>query len=182
MQGCFFIGEKFIFMWNNLYPDLYLNSIYELEPQFLKDKGIRGIILDMDNTLVPWGSMDIDPEMIKWIKYLKDEGFRLCVVSNNSPVRGENLSSQVGLPGVWNANKPLRKAFRRALKKMELRPEETAAVGDQVFTDVLGGNRLGLFTVLVPQLTSKDFVWTRIMRRLEKIVLRRINTEKVEEK
>ena len=161
-------------IWQNLHPDLMLESIYELDLSFLEEKGIRGVILDMDNTLLPFGTTEVDEQMIQWVESLKEAGYRLCVVSNSAQQKGDNLTSRVGIPAIWHATKPRRGAFRRALQKMELNPEEAVAIGDQVFTDVLGGNRLGLFTILVPQLGSKDFIWTRMMRRLERKVLRQI--------
>ncbi len=164
-------------MWDKLYPNLWINSIYDLETELLREKGISGILIDMDNTLVPWGCYVADAEVVKWIESLKEKGFKLCMVSNSTPSKGKQLSLQLGIPGVWNAVKPRSKAFRRALAKLNVKAEETAVIGDQIFTDVLGGNFLGLFTILVPQLSSRDFVWTKIMRKIEKKVLQRMELE-----
>lgn len=165
-------------MWEKLYPDLFLNEVYELDTNILKEKAIRGIILDMDNTLVAWGSSSIHPRILNWVKGLKEEGFRLFIVSNSTPFKGEKLARELDIPALWHAIKPRKKAFRHALGEMGLKPDETAVIGDQIFTDVLGGNRMGLFTILVPQLSPRDFFGTKIVRMLEKRVLLRIEQKK----
>ena len=157
-----------------LYPQQHLDSIYELDAAALRARGIRGIIADMDNTLVPWNDRAVYPKLASWLAQLKEKGFRLCIVSNNSRERGGQLALDLDIPAIWYAIKPRRRAFRKALRMMELTPQETAVIGDQIFTDVLGGNRLGLYTILVTPITDKEFIWTRLMRRLERYVLRRL--------
>ena len=157
-----------------LYPHQHLNSIYELNAADLHARGIRGIIADMDNTLVPWNDRAVYPRLASWLARLKEKGFRLCIVSNNSRERGGQLALDLDIPAIWYAIKPRRRAFRKALQMMELTPQETAVIGDQIFTDVLGGNRLGLYTILVTPITDKEFIWTRLMRKLERYVLKRL--------
>lgn len=161
---------KFTFM-KLLYPHQHLNSIYELDLAELRSLGIRGIICDMDNTLVPWNDRTVYPRLAAWLDQLKKEGFRLCIVSNNSAERGGQLALDLDIPAIWYAVKPRRRAFRKAMQIMELTPPETAVIGDQIFTDVLGGNRLGLYTILVTPISEKEFIWTRFMRKLERFVL-----------
>lgn len=157
-----------------LYPQQHLNSIFELDTAELRSLGIRGIIADMDNTLVPWYDRAVYPRLASWFAGLKEEGFRLCIVSNNSRERGAQLALDLGIPAFWYAIKPRRRAFRKALREMDLTARETAVIGDQIFTDVLGGNRLGLYTILVSPISDKEFIWTRFMRRLERFVLKRL--------
>ncbi len=157
-----------------LYPQQHLDSIYELNAAELRSLGIRGIIADMDNTLVPWDDRAVYPRLASWLAQLKDRGFRLCIVSNNSRERGGQLALDLDIPAIWYAVKPRRRAFRKALRMMELTPQETAVIGDQIFTDVLGGNRLGLYTILVTPITDQEFIWTRLMRKLERYVLKRL--------
>ncbi len=160
-----------------LYPDLMLSCTSELNTAILHHRGIRGIILDMDNTLAPWGASVMGESVCRWVEELKDEGFRLFIVSNSLPSKGESLAKEVGVEAVWRAVKPRAKAFRHALKQMNLRADETAVIGDQIFTDVLGGNRLGMFTILVPPLHEKDFIWTKVMRIFEKRVFKKMQQE-----
>jgi len=156
-----------------LIPDQQLNDIFEIDTAYLKSIGIKGLITDMDNTLVAWSDRTVYPRLAEWFASLKAEGFKLCIVSNNSEEKGGQLAREVGIPAIWYAVKPRRKAFRRALEKMDLKPEEAAVVGDQIFTDVLGGNRLGLHTILVNPISEKEFIWTKISRFLERAIAKR---------
>ncbi len=157
-----------------LTPDQHLNNIFEIDTAYLKALGIKGIITDMDNTLVAWSDRTVYPRLAEWFANLKREGFKLFIVSNNSEDRGSKLASEVDIPAIWYAVKPSRRAFRKAIEQMQLSPEEVAVVGDQIFTDVLGGNRLGLHTILVTPISEKEFIWTRFPRMLERIVLSKI--------
>jgi uncharacterized protein len=154
-----------------LSPDQYLNNIFEIDAGYLKSIGIKGIITDMDNTLVPWSDRTVYPNLAAWFSGLKDMGFKLFIVSNNSRDRGAKLARELDIPAIWYAVKPRRRAFRKALEEMQLSPGEVAVVGDQIFTDVLGGNRLGLYTILVTPISEKEFIWTKLMRLLERLIL-----------
>lgn len=166
-------------MFKLLYPKQHLNSIFELDPDELRSLGIKGIIADMDNTLVPWNDRTVYPRLSRWLDRLKNEGFSLYIVSNNTPDRGGQLALDLGIPAIWYAIKPRRRAFRQALKKMGLSAPEVAVIGDQIFTDVLGGNRLGLYTILVTPISDKEFIWTRLMRQFERMVLNHLKKKKM---
>lgn len=155
-----------------LCPNVYLESIYELDLEKLKKKGIKGIITDLDNTLISWGEEAIYPSLDEWFEKLKEEGFKICLVSNNSLGRVSLFSERFDIPAVPKAAKPRRRPFRQALKHLEMEPAEAAVLGDQVFTDVLGGNRMGLFTILVIPVSSREFFGTRIVRQAERFVLK----------
>ncbi len=157
-----------------LCPNVYLESIYELDLNKLKQKGIRGIITDLDNTLIAWNDNTVYPKLDEWFRMLKEENFKVCIVSNNSRGRVKIFSDMLDIPAIPKAVKPRRKAFRSALDKMGLKPNEAAVVGDQLFTDVLGGNRLGLFTVLVIPVSEREFFGTRIVRKAERWVLKKL--------
>ncbi len=161
-------------MWTLLYPRQHLQSIFDLDPEHLRRLGIKGIITDMDNTLVPWNDRSVYPRLKRWLKALQNEGFLLYIISNSTPRRGSRLAGELGIPAIWYAIKPRRRAFRKAIKKMGLSPEQVAVIGDQIFTDILGGNRLGLYTILVTPLCDKEFVWTRLLRRLETVILQKM--------
>ncbi|HYF82814.1 MAG TPA: YqeG family HAD IIIA-type phosphatase [Clostridia bacterium] len=165
-------------MKNKLKPDLYLNTVYELDTRVLKGKGIKAIIVDIDNTLVSWDTKVPDEKVVELVCKLVAEDFKICILSNNTKKRVEEFNKSLKLPAIHKAVKPSKMAFRRALKLMDSDVETTAVIGDQLFTDVLGGNRLGLFTVLVSPISDKEFIWTRIVRMLEKSVLKRNNVIK----
>ncbi len=158
-------------MWKFLCPKRHVESVQEINLHDLKEKGIKGIITDLDNTLVCWNDEAVLPAVTKWLKEAKEKGFQVCIVSNNNKERCEQLSWNLELPAIWQAVKPRRRSFLRALKMMDLQPYQAAVVGDQVFTDILGGNRLGLYTILVKPLSRREFVGTRCVRQFEKVVL-----------
>ncbi|MDY6826371.1 MAG: YqeG family HAD IIIA-type phosphatase [Bacillota bacterium] len=157
-----------------LTPDEHIDNIYQINPDHLQSLGIKGIITDMDNTLVPWHDRAVYPKLTGLFTDLKKKGFRIFIVSNNSRSCGIRLARELDISAIWYAIKPRRHAFRRAIKKMDLSPGEVAVVGDQIFTDILGGNRLGLHTILVNPISEKEFFWSRIMRKLERIILKRL--------
>jgi HAD superfamily phosphatase (TIGR01668 family) len=121
--------------------------------------------------LVPWNDRELFPDVLEWINKVKNYGLKVCIVSNNHSERGEDLAKALGVPAIWRAVKPRRGAFRKALEIMGLGASKVAVVGDQVFTDVLGGNRLGMHTILVRPIDRKEFVLTRMMRHLERVIL-----------
>lgn len=160
-------------MRNNLIPNIHVNSPYELDIEVLKKNSIKGIIIDIDNTLVPWSEKFADKKVVELIDKLQRADFKLCILSNGTKNRVAVFNTELKLPAVHNAAKPSRTAFNKALKLLGTAPENTAVIGDQIFTDILGGNRLGLFTVLVVPLSSKEFLWTRFVRQIEKLILRK---------
>ena len=156
-----------------LLPDQQLNDIFEIDTAYLKSIGIKGLITDMDNTLVAWSDRNCHPRLAEWFARLKSRGFKLFIISNNSRDSGGQLALELDIPAIFYAVKPRKRAFQQALENMELTPEEVAVIGDQIFTDVFGGNRLGLHTILVTPISEKEFIWTKLMRMLERLVLGR---------
>ncbi|MFZ5823834.1 MAG: YqeG family HAD IIIA-type phosphatase [Bacillota bacterium] len=155
-----------------LRPAEYRQSIFEIDLARLKQKGKRAIILDLDNTLVRWNDPDPTPGLMTWLDEVKAKGFVVCIVSNNSGARVSEFAAKVGIPFVPKATKPRRKGFREAMEQLGVTPEETVVVGDQIFTDVLGGNRSGAYTILVVPIDPREFIGTRLVRQVERRVLR----------
>jgi putative phosphatase len=154
-----------------LRPDAEADSIYAIDPSALRARGIRGVILDLDNTMVPWGAWDVPQALGPWIAAARAVDLRLCIVSNNAGARVAHIAAALDLPAVTAAWKPRRRALRRALGVMGTAPDATALIGDQVFTDVLGGNRLGLHTILVHPQSGREFPLTRLTRLAERFVV-----------
>ncbi len=161
-------------MLKKLTPNLILDSIYDLDLSLLQKNGIKGIIADLDNTLVVWNVRHVEEPLTEWLLTLKEAGLKICILSNNSSARVEDFAARIDVPAVSKAVKPRRIGFRRALEQMGLKASETAVLGDQLFTDILGGNRTGLFTILVTPLSQKEFFGTRLVRQVEKILLRKL--------
>lgn len=152
------------------YPDLSVDHIRDIPIDILEAKQIRGVIFDLDNTIIAWGSANMDGEMIKWLRLLERRGFRLCIVSNSMKKRVREIAQSINIPYIARAGKPLRSGFCRALQTIDLRGNEVAVVGDQRFTDIVGGNRIGAFTILVNPLGEKEFFATKITRSLVKLL------------
>lgn len=150
------------------YPDKHYHRIYDIKFSDLKKNDIKGIIIDIDNTLVPWNSNNIEKNTHDWLLNALKEGFKLCFISNNTKSRVQSFNHTIDIPSLYNAKKPLRSAYKKASKIMGVALSNIAVIGDQVFTDVLGGNRLGLFTILVDPISEKEFIWTRLVRKIEK--------------
>lgn len=154
-----------------LRPHLYVRHLEDIPLSQLAEKGIRGLIIDLDNTVTEWNSNFIRENVRAWFAELPKYNLKPCLVSNNSHGRVRQVADQLGVPFISKAGKPRRQAFRKAMELLGLEPKATAVIGDQIFTDVLGGNRLRLLTILVVPLNKKEFIGTRLMRQLEKLVL-----------
>lgn len=155
-------------MWNLFLPDFYVMDIFEIDFDYLKKNDIKAILIDLDNTLVPWNSSEVNDELIKWIEKGKAKGFKFCIVSNNLARRIIECSKKLGIPAVTGAFKPGKKIFLKGLEITGTSAKETAFVGDQLFTDVLGAKRMGMMVILVKPISEQEFFWTRIIRRFEK--------------
>lgn len=153
-------------------PRLCVTSLFDIDLNQLRQQGIKGIIFDLDNTIVPWDSADMCPKITSWLHELVVQDFKVVIVSNNWNKRVKLIADRFNLPFVSRAYKPAKRGFHQALAAMGLQAKDAAVVGDQLFTDVLGGNRMGMYTIWVKPLTSHEFIGTRVHRKLENIVIR----------
>lgn len=162
--------------WKTLTPSLVVESVNELEPELLKAHGIEAIITDLDNTLVPWRHYEIMPGVIEWLAKLEVAGIKICIASNTIHTsRLKELAETMGIPFVDRVQKPRTGGFVRAMKAMGSHAENTAVFGDQIFTDVLAGNRLKLYTILLrPPLSKEEFISTQLVRYVENGVIRKL--------
>jgi HAD superfamily phosphatase (TIGR01668 family) len=156
---------------SKLRPHLYLPSVQSVDPRLLRRRGIRGVVLDLDNTLAGWKAPRPTREVKAWVGRLAGHGIGAVILSNNGRGRVEDFANWLGVPFIPNARKPSRRGFQQAMAVLGTGPATTAVIGDQVFTDILGGNRTGLFTILVTPLTRQEFLGTRAVRHLEDVVL-----------
>ncbi|WP_102026955.1 YqeG family HAD IIIA-type phosphatase [Salirhabdus sp. Marseille-P4669] len=152
-------------------PNEHVKTVFEITPEKLKQKGIKGIITDLDNTLVAWNQSDATPEIIEWFKVMKDAGIRVTIISNNNEERVSHFSKPLHIPFISKARKPLSKAFKKAQHAMELDKSEIVVVGDQLLTDVLGGNSSKFYTILVVPVVKTDGFITKFNRRIERAIL-----------
>lgn len=152
-------------------PREYVAAVTAVNLGSLAKQGFRGLILDLDNTLTCWQGREVSQEVQAWLLEAKKMGFRLCLVSNALNRRVEKMAQSLGLPFVAQAAKPRRGGFTRALSLLGTTPQETVVIGDQLFTDIWGGNRAGLYTILVQPVGEKEFFTTRLLRCFERKIL-----------
>ncbi len=163
-------------LWKLLTPTRVVESVKEVDPSHLKAQGITAIITDLDNTLVPWRHYEIAPGVVEWLGALEVEGIKICIASNTIHTeRLEQLAKTMNIDFVDRVRKPWTDGFERAMHKMGSNEHNTAVFGDQIFTDMLCGNRLGLTSILLrPPLSKEEFISTQVVRVLENIVIRRL--------
>lgn len=157
-------------MLQRFYPDEYLDSAYEVDYEGLYQRGFRGVIFDIDNTLVPHGA-PADERSIALFERLRRIGLESVLLSNNKEPRVKSFNDKVHSRYLYKAGKPGREGYRRAMELMGTTPETTFFVGDQLFTDVWGAKRTGVLTYLVKPIHPKEEIQIVLKRRLEWIVL-----------
>lgn len=152
------------------YPDLYLDSTYEIDFESFYQKGYRGVIFDIDNTLVTHGA-PADERSIALFERLRSIGFDSILLSNNKEPRVKMFSDAVHSRYIYKAGKPSPKNYRKAMELMGTAADTTLFVGDQLFTDVWGAKRAGILSILVKPIHPKEEIQIVLKRRLEWIVL-----------
>ncbi|HEB12592.1 MAG TPA: YqeG family HAD IIIA-type phosphatase [Actinobacteria bacterium] len=162
-------------MISSLKPDFFVDSIYEIDDKWLEQNKIRALIVDVDNTMLARDVAIPHSKLREWVVNLRDSGIELIVVSNNWTARVRKIAEELDLPLLAPAGKPLRLVFSRAIDMLGSDRGETAIVGDQLFTDVLGGRRAKILTILVAPVSEVDLIHTKMLRVLEKVLLRRLS-------
>ncbi len=154
------------------YPTIYRRRVTDVSADTLRAMGVRGILLDVDNTLTTHDNPQLEPAVLAWLDAMRAAGFALTVVSNNCEQRVRSFAQEIGLDYQARAAKPLPRGYRAAAKKMGLTVKQCVAIGDQIFTDIIGANLAGMYSVLLqpiePEVEQKFIVFKR---RLEKPLL-----------
>ena len=157
-------------MLQRFYPEQCAKSTYAIDYEELYRKGFRGLLFDIDNTLVKHGE-DATKESIALFEQLKKMGFQICLISNNKVERVERFNKDVNVHYIYNARKPSRKNYLKAMELMGTDLSNTMFIGDQLFTDVYGASRVGIHNILVEPIDKKEEIQIVLKRYLEKIVL-----------
>lgn len=157
-------------MFDKFFPDKYVASTYVIDFEELYKKGYRGLIFDIDNTLVPHGA-PADERAKKLFAKLKSLGFHCCLISNNQEPRVKMFNRDIQVDYVYNAHKPSTKNYKKAMEMMGTNQKNTLFIGDQLFTDVWGAKRTGIANILVKPIHPKEEIQIVLKRYLEKIVL-----------
>lgn len=160
-------------MHKNLFiPKEYYKKIEDINLE--KYMNFKAIIIDHDNTLVKRGEKNLDESVERWLEEAK-KSFKIGILSNNRKNKLHHLRDKFDIPIIENALKPLPISFRKMMKILDVKKDEVILIGDQIFTDILGGNLLNFYTILVePKDKSKDFILTKFQRIFETILLKKI--------
>ncbi|WP_088008062.1 YqeG family HAD IIIA-type phosphatase [Indiicoccus explosivorum] len=161
-------------MYRLFIPNEYKHKVTDITPQMLKKRGVKGIITDLDNTLIEWDRPGATPALAEWFKSMQDAGIRVVVVSNNNEDRVRTFAVPLGIPFIHRARKPLGGAYKRALAMLGVPKHEAVMIGDQMLTDVFGGNLKGLHTILVIPVAESDGFVTRFNRLVERRIMKRL--------
>ena len=156
-------------------PDMYQKSIYSINYEKLLDSGIKCLLFDLDNTCVPYVEKVPSKKLISLFDSLKDMGFNVIIFSNASKKRLEPFKNELLVDCSYSSKKPSKRKFLKVLKMFNFDLSEVAIIGDQLFTDIFGGNRIGIKTILVNPMSDKDMPITKIFRFLEKIQYRKMS-------
>lgn len=157
----------------SIYPNLYLENATKITEELLIKNNIKGIILDVDNTLIYYNK-ELLKDVDIWCNDLKQKGIKFCIVSNsNNKEKVKRVAGKLDIPFISFGMKPLKKGLNKAKQILNLEYKNIAVVGDQIFTDVIGANRLKMFSILVKPLETKDILITKIKRPIEEAVLKK---------
>ncbi len=165
-----------------LYPRAQFEKVEQITGMFLQENKIKALILDVDNTLIDY-HRNIKESVITWASQLKKQGIKLYLLSNtNKKEKVEEVANKLDIPFCNLAKKPLKTGFMKVQKKLGEDVENIGVIGDQLFTDILGGNRCHMFTILVEPVTNKDFWYTAWKRPIENRIKKKIKKEQTKEK
>lgn len=156
-------------------PDMYQKSIYSINYSKLYNNDIRCLLFDLDNTCVPYTIKEPNDKLIELFDKLKDMGFKVILFSNASKRRLAPFKDKLVVDCSYSSKKPSKKKFLKVLKMYNYDISEVAIIGDQLFTDIYGGNRIGIKTILVNPMSKEDMFITRIFRIFEKSLFKRMN-------
>lgn len=163
----------------NIYPKTYLNKVQDITIQFLIENKIKALILDVDNTLIDYYK-NLSDDVIEWSHSLQGQGIKMYILSNtNKKEKVEKVANSLEIPYKLFARKPSKRGFMKIQKEIKIEPENIGVVGDQIFTDVIGGNRCNMFTILVDPVTPKDYWYTAWKRPIENKIKQKFKNIKI---
>ena len=166
----------------NLYPKIYLKNVTQITQEIIEKNNIKGFILDVDNTLIDFDKK-ILPGAKEWVENIKEQGIKLVILSNsNKKDKVKMVAEKLDIPYLYFAKKPLKTGFKKAQKVLDLNAKNIAVVGDQIFTDVIGANRIKMNSILVEPISRKDIWVTKLKRPIEEYVINRYLRKLKEEK
>ncbi len=161
---------------NKFYPEIYQKDIYSINYQKLKENNVKCLLFDLDNTCIPYKEEIIPQELEELFNKLTDMGFNVIVFSNSSKKRLEKLNLNVNYHA--SSRKPLKKNFKKIINQFNYKEDEICIIGDQLLTDVFGGNLVGIHTCLIEPLTDIDMFFTNFSRKIEAGIFKKFSKQK----
>lgn len=155
-------------------PKVYVEDFTKLNIEKLKNQGIKLLVCDIDNTLVAHDEAHPNETVVAFIRNIQEQGMKIYLVSNNHHERVHTFAKELQVPCYAFAKKPLKKTYRKIIKDSGFQPHEIAAIGDQLLTDVLGANRMGMVAMLTKPLVQKDLKVTKFNRQFENMIYRQL--------
>ena len=155
-------------------PDMYKKNIYDIDYKKLKNYGIKCILFDLDNTLVPYKKKKPPRKLKDFIERIKDEGFKVIIFSNSNKKRLTPFKNALEVDCAASCKKPSKFKFKKVLDEYKFLQSEVAIIGDQIMTDIFGGNRMGIFTILIKPISNEEFFYTKISRMIEKKIIKKL--------
>lgn len=157
--------------YTKMYPKAYFNNIKDVTIEFLQTHNIKGLLVDVDNTLIDYNK-NVLFGVKEWVESMSNQGIKFCILSNtNNKQKVENVSRYLEIPYIFFAMKPLKFGFKKGLNKLKLPNKNIGVVGDQLLTDVLGANRCGMYSILVKPINEKDILITKLKRPIERKIM-----------
>lgn len=153
-------------------PKMRIGKMIDLTPEMLRGAGVGALLLDIDNTMTTHDNPVPADGVTEWIDFMKSQGFLMMIVSNNNGERVRKFSELLDLEFEGNAKKPLPLGFRRACERLRVKPKETAVIGDQIFTDIIGGNLLGAFTIMTEIYEPEPMSFFKFKRACERFIMK----------
>lgn len=168
-------------MKNYFTPTWKVDSIYQVTPAQFIQKNLKAIIVDLDNTLIPWNVMDYSDQMADWIQSLRVNGIGIYMLSNNNYDRVAKVANPLNIKFSSSALKPRGKYFKYAIEDLKVSDDEIVVIGDQIMTDIFGANRRGLKSILVKPMVPNDNIYTWVNRALERLIMKFVGIDRQEE-
>ncbi len=160
-------------------PDLYVKSIYYVDYEKLKQRGIKCILFDLDNTLAPLSLKKPNKKIKDHFSKLKNMGFKVIIFSNSNKKRIKPFKDELEVDCAFNCKKPMKKKFNLILKEFKYKESEVVIIGDNIITDVLGGNKVGITTILINPISTKERKITKVLRIYEKYIIRKLSKKEL---
>ena len=165
-----------------LYPNVHFDKVEQITKEFLQEHKINALILDVDNTLINY-QRKMGESIVEWAKEIKNQGIKLYILSNtNQKEKVEEVANRLEVPYHNLAKKPFKSGFLKVQKELQEKPENIGVVGDHIFTDIIGGNRCHMFTILVEPIDEKDFWYTAWKRPIENKIKQRYSHQQNKKK